>query len=328
MPEPAKLSYSDDSDEILAPSSNPSGDSLEYPLDDDILEQPTPTTGRVIGPTNLMDLVACPCCQQNVAEDIKTLNEPVVRRQRPNSQRSLVTATLEDEDEDDDASEADCYLPGVIAGGVEYFPYRILVEGWLHKKGTGKDVFGNKNWKARWGRLALARTRDSDMDVPLLLVYWFPSSTSTSTAILLDSTVVIAVDIDDPERWNAYRFEIRHASTRLNETIPVTRVFTAPRKARDAWVYAISQALLTYEKDKAKNRRRHRRRLSPERPSSEHFLTIETRPPMSPPTSPPPPLARTRTPPPNLPRPMRPKPPVQQQDSPALPKQPVATRSN
>lgn len=214
--------------------------------------------GLVIGPTNLYDLVSCPCCHQCFDDtQMGTLNEPVCtgRHLSPYAarNRSLVT---EESDDDDDIEDDDDVLPGVLAEGVRYSPKRILVEGWLHKKGTGKDWLGSRAWKPRWARLILARVDGFDIDVPLLLIYWFPASATVSTAIVLDSTVVMPVDTEDKGRWNSFRFEIRHIPKHEYNKQPLaTRMFTAPRKGRDAWVYAISQALLSYEKEKDKARK-------------------------------------------------------------------------
>ncbi|KAL7569993.1 hypothetical protein ACA910_017041 [Epithemia clementina (nom. ined.)] len=185
-------------------------------------------------------------------------------------------------------------IPTVTAGGVTYHPEEVLAEGWLQKKGTGQDWLGSRGWKARWARLCMAST-SVDMEpqshhhnnsggssstqtlrptspepfgqphppphasspiVPILLLYWFPSSTTVSTAIVLDSTVVMAVDLADKNHVNPYRFEVRHATTQENVTLPTTtRTFAAPPRERDAWVYAISQALLTYAKAKERARK-------------------------------------------------------------------------
>jgi hypothetical protein len=203
--------------------------------------------GRVIGSTDLCEFASCPCCQQKLGETSRTLNEPMLPYHTP-SPKSLL---------DDDAAmqEDDDLLPGVLAAGQEYTPRRVLVEGWLHKKGTGHDWLCSRAWKARWARLALAKVQGYDSEVPLLLIYWFPSSMSATTAIVLDSTVVLGVDLADKSLWNSSRFEIRHASTRENVTIPVTRTFAASQQSRDAWVYAISEALLNYEKEKARARK-------------------------------------------------------------------------
>lgn len=56
---------------------------------------------------------------------------------------------------DSDDEEA---LPQGVAEGIKYQPRRILVEGWLHKKGTGNDWLGTKSWKPRWARLVVSRT--------------------------------------------------------------------------------------------------------------------------------------------------------------------------
>ena len=277
--------------------------------------------GAVIGPTNLMELVSCPCCQQDLNElpRQKTLNEPepVTKQQE----------SLFDGEEEDDEDEEEDALPGVLASGLQYHPKRILVEGWLHKKGTGNDWLASRGWKARWTRLVLAKVDGYDIETPLLLIYWYPSSVQASTVIVLDSTVVLAVDLEDKKRWNSHRFEIRHATTRENTTLPVTRTFSAPKQGRDAWVYAISQALLMHEKQKAKARKSQPsvcdssfRPISPSsmdhRPTSPSttfdevwtgngFVTVETRVPTSPPSSPPPVRPRQMMSPssPGLPRP-------------------------
>ena len=92
------------------------------------------------------------------------------------------------------------------------------------------------------------------MRVPMLLLYWFPSSQKVSTAIVLESTVVMNIDLDDKSKWNPYRFEVRHTGA-MQENGSMDRFFAAPPEARDAWVYAISQALLEYAKAKDKARK-------------------------------------------------------------------------
>jgi hypothetical protein len=92
------------------------------------------------------------------------------------------------------------------------------------------------------------------VQVPLLCISWYANSTSSSTVIVLDSTVVLAVDVADSS--HPFRLEIRHAATRENRSLPDTRTFAAPNaKVRDAWVYNISQSLLNYEKSTAAARK-------------------------------------------------------------------------
>jgi hypothetical protein len=273
--------------------------------------------GHVIGPTSLLELVSCPCCQQcfdDAEASQSTLAEPLCigrhfSPQTARRDRSLLTANepLDDDegDEIEDDDDDDDLLPGVLAAGVHYTPKRVLVEGWLHKKGTGKDWLGSRAWKPRWARLALAKVDGYDSEVPIMLIYWYQSSAHASTVIVLDSTVVLAVDLEDKDRWNAHRFEIRHVQKQDNVEL-ATRTFSAPQKGRDAWVYAISQALLSYEKQKDKHRKiaqMHRaealarRSRSPDRLTAssptydevwtgDRFVTVERRRPSSPPSSP------------------------------------------
>lgn len=95
-----------------------------------------------------------------------------------------------------------------------------------------------------------------DADVPLLLIYWHSSSPSPSTVILLDTTVVLPEDLPDKSKWNCFRFQIRYAkNSDDSSSVPVTRTFSCPQEGRDAWVYAINQSLLDFEKQKAKARK-------------------------------------------------------------------------
>ena len=85
------------------------------------------------------------------------------------------------------------------------------------------------------------------------MIYWYPGTANPSNVIILDATVAVPIDIDDNEKWDSFRFEIRNAKT-VSTNLAVYRTFCTTKKARDAWIYAISQALLVYEKanDKAR----------------------------------------------------------------------------
>ena len=103
---------------------------------------------------------ACPCCNtprhcQGV--DRETLNEPSFVRStsKIRNERNLID-DVEDEDDDGSTDEERDALPGLLHSGVHYHPTRILVEGWVHKKGTGNDIFGSRAWKARYCRLVVS----------------------------------------------------------------------------------------------------------------------------------------------------------------------------
>jgi hypothetical protein len=206
----------------------------------------------------------------------------------------------------------------ILPNGQLYTVRKILVEGWLHKKGTGSDWMGSRGWKPRWARLASAHVDGCHVDVPILLVSWFRSSSSPSTgaskvgtighffsstvsiltfipcyiiAIVLDSTVVLSVNAANTTKWNHARFEIRNASTQSNATIPVARIFSAPVEMRNAWVYAISLALLNYEKDRCRYRdrlaskqRQNTKYTLNEQLTCDYARSVSARPP-SPPTA-------------------------------------------
>jgi len=90
---------------------------------------------------------ACPCCNRRQGDESHTLKD-------------LPSASLmdlaEDEISDDEISEEAGNTFGVLQSGVQHKINRVLAEGWLHKKGTGKDFFGSRGWKARYCRLAVS----------------------------------------------------------------------------------------------------------------------------------------------------------------------------
>ena len=207
-----------------------------------------------------------------------------------------------DEDDEEEQFQLDEELmTGIIEEtGAHYHITKIIVEGWIHKKGTGHDWLGSRSWKARWARLGIGYIDGYDnVEVPLLGISWYPTSTNNSTVIVLDSTVVLAVDLPNKDR--AHRFEIRHAKSSIAmqskrdkssnastiDELPITRTFAAAsRKARDAWVYAISQALLSYEKDKAALRKLQMRNKISDGSNSPHKQRVLSQQPTSVNTSP------------------------------------------
>ena len=138
----------------------------------------------------------------------------------------------------------------------------------------------------------LARISGQDVDVPMLQIYWGESAPTPSTVIVLDSAVILPTEGPDPAKWNFYRFEIRHVKKPLDDSFQhITRIFSCPREGRDRWVYAMNQALLSYEKNKA-NRKRFDAISSPPRvlsvPTNESYpQTKPNRTRMSVPMSPP-----------------------------------------
>jgi hypothetical protein len=97
-----------------------------------------------------------------------TINEPCVISGYRRQQSLLDEETNHsDEDSDDDRG----LLPGVLLGEVEYNPTRIIVEGWVHKKGTGNDIFGSRSWKARYCRLVVSDNLSIYSDIHHRLIF-------------------------------------------------------------------------------------------------------------------------------------------------------------
>lgn len=219
----------------------------------------------------MTEKLTCPCCQQSFANRASTMNEPrcIIRQKH-----SLMS--LSDEENGDVDNIHEDMLPGTLSEGVQYHPTGVLVQGWLHKKGTGKDWLGNTSWKARWARVITAKVDGYSCEVPLMQIYWHSSAPIPSTVILLESTVVLAIDLSDKDQWDSFRFEIRHAATKENPTISVTRTFTAPKISRDTWVYMISEALLCFEKEMAYHKKFALLRSHVERPKISVFKEVQT----------------------------------------------------
>jgi len=132
----------------------------------------------------------------------------------------------------------------------------VIVKGWLHKKGSGRDILGTTSWKPRWVELVLVEMKGHSVDVPVLQIYWHPSMPVPSSTISLESSVVMPIDAGDSE-WNSFRFDIVQTKTRgqsLDDVKPKTRSFTAPRAQRNQWIYVLNFTLFDYEKRAAKHR--------------------------------------------------------------------------
>jgi len=153
---------------------------------------------------------------------------------------------------DDETTYNRGMLHGVLASGVQYEATKILMEGWMHKKGSGNDIFGSVRWKERFCRLILAEVEGISVQVPLLLVFWYDFSFSEPSTIITlwdSSTVCMAVDNGNAnDAWNYRCFNIIHCA-KDNSSNSNIRTFTCHN--RDKWVYEINQALYNYEKERS-----------------------------------------------------------------------------
>jgi hypothetical protein len=88
----------------------------------------------------------------------------------PSRTESLLNRELDSDSVDSEDEETDG-LPDGQAGGLNYHPKRILVEGHLHKLGTGKDWIGSRSWKPRWARLVVSKTIGNWHSLALFIVF-------------------------------------------------------------------------------------------------------------------------------------------------------------
>lgn len=207
-----------------------------------------------------MDLLDRMCCGDGRDGDTRTNRWSVAQD---------VPLTAEHRD-DNSCDHDDPMIVVRDALNVDHHLRCVLAEGWVQKKRSENDRKIETLWKYRWARLVLARTPASPLQVPLLLIYRYPHSDagSPSTVCHLDSTVIFPVDLEREENSadetgllaDACGFEIQPAGSAPPEASAhaglILAAFSA--SARNAWIYAISAALLAYEKEKA-----YRRRVSP-----------------------------------------------------------------
>lgn len=214
------------------------------------------STCSTIGPSNVeMSFGTMPAKTREVIGDTRVLHLSTSYRSLFNDDDERVDEDASDTDTSISQSlrqefEEDSMMPGFLADGIPYIITQDLVQGWLHKKGTGEDWMGSRAWKARWAILSLAKLSGHEVSIPLLQIFWHSSSPTPSTVIQLDSAVVVPEDV--PEKTYSHRFQIRHVRTSIDqETEQATRIFACARQGRDEWCQAINSALLCYEKEKA-----------------------------------------------------------------------------
>lgn len=123
----------------------------------------------VIGHVAVKGLASCPCCNRNLTESRQTVGETRIQ--------SVYGCLFKDDGSEteschsfDDMDEEGSMMPGVLSGGTSYMVTRNLVQGWVHKKGTGLDWIGSRAWKPRWAVLSVSRISLSNFVVNLFVV--------------------------------------------------------------------------------------------------------------------------------------------------------------
>ena len=214
----------------------------------DKIKQMVTGGAKTLGPVDFASRAPCPCCARYVVKECDlsaaSVGAPQQQQERQPTSLSLTASPSADDD------RKDATLPGSLdPTDTAYTVQSILVQGWVHKKGTGKDIFGSRGWKSRWATLCTATVPGYEVDVPLLIISWFPHSETPSNVLILDPsrTVVMPVDRYPTEekvvQWNTFTFEIVHS----RDDNTTTRVFSVPEQERSEWVCAIQQSLREYE---------------------------------------------------------------------------------
>jgi len=111
----------------------------------------------VIGPTDVEGMTACPCCNRQLRRGRQTVGVTSLASPRDGT---LFVDDKSDSDSGEDMDEVDdaTMMPGLLSYGTAYTVTQNLVQGWVHKKGTGMDWLRSRAWKPRWAVLSVSQS--------------------------------------------------------------------------------------------------------------------------------------------------------------------------
>jgi hypothetical protein len=109
---------------------------------------------EVVRSASGLGMPSCPCCNKDLKDEMETLGDTGCK----------VYGCMFDDDGTetetctscDDTDEEGSTVPGLSRGRIPYMVTNNLVQGWILKKGTGKDWVGSTAWKPRWAVLSVS----------------------------------------------------------------------------------------------------------------------------------------------------------------------------
>ena len=110
----------------------------------------------------------CPCCNRRLDHGRQTLGEFVAP---PVVDALFKCDSYSDDESNGDMDEAGRMMPGILAEGEAYHIKKVVVQGWVYKKGTGMDWIGSRAWKARWACLAVSGNCNTVFSHPTFLTH-------------------------------------------------------------------------------------------------------------------------------------------------------------
>jgi hypothetical protein len=97
---------------------------------------------------------SCPCCKQNLKDEKQVVGE---------TERKLYGCIFDDDGDEtescssfDDTDDESSMKMGVFSCGTPYMTTNKLHQGWVHKKGSGRDWARSIGWKPRWAVLSVS----------------------------------------------------------------------------------------------------------------------------------------------------------------------------
>lgn len=209
------------------------------------------------------EVTACPCCLSYIqCTETKRNSNCIIPCNHTQEQKSYFASLMGKvwSDQYNQSRSQEHASKTIASASLEYEIKSVLMESWIEKKGSGRDLFGNKSWKSRWCQLVLARVPNFQVDVPILLVSWHYSMPMPSTIIVLDEKLAISTKHEDSTK---FCFDVVAKEKSLTKLM--ARTFSvSSSEQRDEWIQVINDAIQQFHNA----RKAYRMREDPLPPTS------------------------------------------------------------
>jgi len=91
-------------------------------------------------------------CESKKKKNLIVSNVERIHQEQQSSLSTLLESMRLDQNNDADDDSL------IKEEKIEFEIVEYIKENWLRKKGSGKDVFGNKSWKSRWCQLVVSQS--------------------------------------------------------------------------------------------------------------------------------------------------------------------------
>ncbi len=91
-------------------------------------------------------------CESKKKNNLISSNVERIHQEQQSSLSTLLDSMRPEQSRDDDDDSL------IKEEKIDFEIVEYIKENWLRKKGSGKDVFGNKSWKSRWCQLVVSQS--------------------------------------------------------------------------------------------------------------------------------------------------------------------------